>query len=219
MLSIKDYARDSGVSYEAVRKQIKRYEGDLKGHIRIDGRTQYLDDVAVAFLNEHRSKNPLVVGDSITAQEKEQYKAEADLYRGLYEDELKKNSLLSQENSRLHKAQAQLEVADQKYALIEESRDEYKRRTERLQSTIDGLEEEKAKAVKAAEDLTKLKDHYADELKEQMRITADQNSKIGVLQDDLKTKDRLIEEFRMKAEAEAQKSKWQRFKEIWRTKE
>ena len=218
MLSIRDYARDSGVSYEAVRKQIKRYEGDLKGHIRIDGRTQYLDDVAVAFLNEHRSKNPLVVGDSITEQEKEHYKAEAERYRGLYEDELKKNSLLSQENSMLHKAQAQLEVANQKYALIEESRDEYRHRAERLQTTIDGLEEEKAKAIKAAEDLTKLKDHYSDELKEQMQINSDQNSKIGTLQADLQAKDQLIKEYQDKAEAEFRKSKWQRIMEIWREK-
>lgn len=126
MISIKDYARDSGVSYEAVRKQIKRYSEALDGHVRTEGRTQYLDDVAVAFLNEHRSKNPLVVGDSITEREKEQYKADAEYYRGLYEAELAERARLSEENSKLHKAQALLEVADQKRFAIEESRDKYK---------------------------------------------------------------------------------------------
>lgn len=61
MVSIKDFARDFGVSYEAVRKQIKRYEDELQGHIHRQGRTQYLDDVAVAFLSEHRAPAPVAI--------------------------------------------------------------------------------------------------------------------------------------------------------------
>lgn len=137
MISIKDYASDSGVSYEAVRKQIKRYREELDGHVRTEGRVQYLDDVAVAFLNEHRSKNPLVVGDSITEREKEQYKADAEYYRGLYETELAERARLSEENSKLHQAQALLAVADQQRHLIEASRDEYKIDAERKGEELD----------------------------------------------------------------------------------
>lgn len=63
MISIKDYAKETGVSYEAVRQRIKRYESDLEGHIQKQGRTQYLDDFAIAFLNEHRLQNPVVLFD------------------------------------------------------------------------------------------------------------------------------------------------------------
>lgn len=61
MISIKDYASQKNVSYEAVRKQVKRYETQLDGHLERIGRTLYLDDDAVAFLDEKRKKNPVVV--------------------------------------------------------------------------------------------------------------------------------------------------------------
>lgn len=87
MITIKDYAKESGVSYEAVRQRIKRYEKELEGHIHRQGRIQYLDDVAVAFLNEHRLLNPTVLydrgaGEDFRAlqQELQDAKAEAKDY-------------------------------------------------------------------------------------------------------------------------------------------
>lgn len=61
MISIKDFAIEKGVSYEAVRKQVARYADELNGHISKVSRTQYLDDYAVEFLNEKRRNNPVVV--------------------------------------------------------------------------------------------------------------------------------------------------------------
>ena len=61
MISLKDYAKQNNITYEAVRAQVKRYHQELEDHIVRDGRTQYLDDVAVAFLDERRQKNPVVV--------------------------------------------------------------------------------------------------------------------------------------------------------------
>lgn len=61
MISIKDYAAQKNVSYEAIRKQVKRYENQLNGHLERVGRTLYMDDDAVAFLDEKRKKNPVVV--------------------------------------------------------------------------------------------------------------------------------------------------------------
>lgn len=67
MISIKDYAKTHGVSYEAVRSQVARYaarEVDgfcLANHIRKVGRTQYIDDDGVAFLDERRSRSPVVI--------------------------------------------------------------------------------------------------------------------------------------------------------------
>ena len=64
MLTLKDYAKEAGISYEAVRRQIKRYSAELEGHIHQQGRTQYLDDDAVAFLDGHRLEKPIAVYDA-----------------------------------------------------------------------------------------------------------------------------------------------------------
>lgn len=63
MISMREYATLHDISYEAVRKQVKRYETELQGHISKVRRTNYLDDEAVAFLDEKRSKNPVVIVD------------------------------------------------------------------------------------------------------------------------------------------------------------
>ena len=39
MISLKDYAKNKGVSYEAVRKQVSRYREELEGHIQKVNRT------------------------------------------------------------------------------------------------------------------------------------------------------------------------------------
>lgn len=67
MISIKDYAKARGVSYEAVRQQVVRYAGrDVEGfrlsdHITKVERTQYLDDEGAAFLDMRRAKNPVII--------------------------------------------------------------------------------------------------------------------------------------------------------------
>lgn len=61
MISLKDYAKNKNVSYEAVRKQVNRYKTELEGHIHKVNRTQYLDDEAVAFLDSKRTENPVIL--------------------------------------------------------------------------------------------------------------------------------------------------------------
>ena len=61
MTSIKDYAKNNGVSYEAVRQQIARYRDEISGHIVKKGKTQYLDEEAVAFLDGKRKENPVIL--------------------------------------------------------------------------------------------------------------------------------------------------------------
>lgn len=64
MVSLKEYAKNKGVSYEAVRKQVNRYKDELKGHITKVNRTQYLDEEAVAFLDSKRAESPIVIMES-----------------------------------------------------------------------------------------------------------------------------------------------------------
>lgn len=61
MVSMREYAAQKGVSYEAVRKQVNRYKKELEGHITKGSRTQYLDDEAVAFLDGKRQENPVIL--------------------------------------------------------------------------------------------------------------------------------------------------------------
>lgn len=64
MVTIREYAKNNGVSYEAVRKQVNRYKGELQSHITKVNRTQYLDDEAVAFLDSKRAENPIIIMES-----------------------------------------------------------------------------------------------------------------------------------------------------------
>ena len=61
MISFKEYATEHRISYEAVRKQVSRYEKELAGHIEKRNRKQYLDDYAVKFLDERRNSNVVAV--------------------------------------------------------------------------------------------------------------------------------------------------------------
>lgn len=61
MVSIKDYAKKNGVSYEAVRQQVARYRDEIGCNIVKKGKTQYLDEEAVAFLDGKRKENPVIL--------------------------------------------------------------------------------------------------------------------------------------------------------------
>lgn len=61
VITLRDYAKQNNVSYEAVRKQVVRYADELGNHIIKDGRQQFLDEEAVAFLDAKRQKNPVAI--------------------------------------------------------------------------------------------------------------------------------------------------------------
>ncbi len=76
MITIKDYAKQKGVSYEAIRKQIKRYEDELEGHLVKQNRFLMLDDEAVQFLDSKRSEHPVIVYEQNKDEELEQLRHE-----------------------------------------------------------------------------------------------------------------------------------------------
>lgn len=84
MVTIKQYADSRGVSREAVRKQIVRYQDQLERHISIQNRTKYLDEYAVDFLDNHRMQRTVVVkpSDKETEEEINRLRAELDKARG-----------------------------------------------------------------------------------------------------------------------------------------
>lgn len=78
MQTIREYAREHGITYEAVRAQIARYRKDLEGHIITGGRSMYLDDTAVQFLDKKRMNNPVVVRQETERTDNENLKAQVD---------------------------------------------------------------------------------------------------------------------------------------------
>ena len=79
--SIKQFAEEQNVSYEAIRKQIVKYSDELKDHIVRKNRTQYLDEWAINFLKEKRKENPIVLMSVDQNQEIEELKAQVDLLK------------------------------------------------------------------------------------------------------------------------------------------
>lgn len=63
LITIKEYAKNKNVSYEAVRKQLQKYKGEeeLKNHIIKKKNTQYLDTYAVEFLDKRRRENAVIL--------------------------------------------------------------------------------------------------------------------------------------------------------------
>jgi len=112
MISIKEYARINNVSYEAVRQQVARYREDLGEHVVKDGRQQFLDDVAVAFLDERRQKNPVVMYQADKDEELERLREECQ--RLLEELNGAKNRIIAQQD-RLY----ELAASEQKMLLLE----------------------------------------------------------------------------------------------------
>ena len=59
-INLHDYAKEKGVSYEAIRKQVNRYKKELRDHIVVKNRTQFLDEYAQDFLSEKRRTAPAI---------------------------------------------------------------------------------------------------------------------------------------------------------------
>ena len=61
LVTLKQFADDQGITYEAVRRQVIRHADKLQGHIVKKNRTQYLDDEAVKILKDRRRESPIVL--------------------------------------------------------------------------------------------------------------------------------------------------------------
>ena len=60
-VTLRDFAEQKGVTYEAIRRQVAKYETELRGHIVVRERTKFLDEYAQDFLSERRRLSPVVV--------------------------------------------------------------------------------------------------------------------------------------------------------------
>ena len=148
VISLKEYAKQHNISYEAVRKQVSRFKNELGTHIIQDGRQQFLDEEAVAFLDARREKNPI----SIIQQDKDDtIKALEDENKGL----LQKIALLQDEL--LKEKDKRLELSDKiaKVELLEESK-------AKAELALEDVRED----LKTAEDIAEAAGQEAERAKE-----------------------------------------------------
>lgn len=124
MTTIKEYAKEHDISYEAVRKQVERYKNELDKHIIKKNRTQYLDDVAVSFLNERRAEKQIIVEDSNTV-ELEQLRAENESLK--VQQDLLKNQIITLQNELLLEKDNVKVLQQEKIELLETAKKEKKR--------------------------------------------------------------------------------------------
>ena len=158
MISIKDYAKDNGITYEAVRQQVKRYQNELEGHIHQEGRTQFLDDIAVEILNEHRAKNPIAIYDSSKDEMIEQLKQEKEnllIKIAAQADQIAELALWKSEKSLL------LAEANQQQLLLEE-------KSNQISLLTSNLEEIKAN-IKELEDKLHLEQQKSEQLNSKLQ--------------------------------------------------
>lgn len=92
--TIKELAKELNCSYEAVRKQVKRYSKELQDHIFKQHKTQYLDDYACDFLRDKRMDSPVVVA-------RIEYDEAVEKLKVKYTELLEEHTALQKENNRL----------------------------------------------------------------------------------------------------------------------
>lgn len=154
LITIKDYAKQKGVSYEAIRKQIKRYEEELKDHLQKQNRFLMLDDEAVKFLDARRAENPVIVYEQNKDEELEELRQQNKLLL------VKMNQVQEQ----LGKVQQQLigEMEKTKALTSEKVQYlEYKAQSEAKEKQLQDLTEEREQAkatVSQQEALLRLKE-------------------------------------------------------------
>lgn len=60
-MTVREYAEQRSISYETVRRQLLTYRKQLSGHVFFEGRTRYLDEEAVSFLDTKRQEKTQVL--------------------------------------------------------------------------------------------------------------------------------------------------------------
>lgn len=113
MVTLKEYAARSHVTYEAVRQLVKTHEKALAGHIHKQGRARVLDDEACAYLDSVRKSNPVVILaesrdeeiDRLTAENKALMVQVMQLQDALLQERKRVSELQAAEVARLQEAQ------------------------------------------------------------------------------------------------------------------
>lgn len=136
MKTIKQYAEEQGVSYEAIRKQINTHKEELKDHIIVKGRTQYLDDWAVDFLTQKRKENPVILLSQEKVEEVEDMRQQIETLRTQLL--LAQNALIQSQEERIKDKEIIIRLQDEVRKKLEE-RSKYETLLEENKQTAEKL--------------------------------------------------------------------------------
>ena len=146
MISVKEYAEKSKKTEQAVYKQLKSQKNKVRliGHIHYVNGKQWLDEEAVAILDESRNNNPVVIFDNNKEQRIEELLQQNEAYKNKIielQDKLLQNSeyILGVEKQ----TSVAIETIKQHFESYQENAEkEYQKKIEELTAE---LEAEKAK--------------------------------------------------------------------------
>ena len=183
MITVKEFAKKQHRTVQAVYQSIDRYKIQLDGHIQKIGRTSYLDDDAVAFLESKREQNPVVIYQQDKDEELEQLRKNADVMKAKIaelQDKINKGQenyiALQAENAELRALPAETEkklaVAEVELKNANEKIDE---KDQKIAEQKGEIEEKAAQLKTAQEDAERQKQDYQkeiDRLTEELRKEA-----------------------------------------------
>ncbi len=151
VVTLRDYARQNNISYEAVRKQVVRYKKDLDGHLIRDGRQQFLDEEAVAFLDAKRQKNPVAIIQMDKDEAIEELKAQLDMAKNKIIELQEQRDKLKDEKHTLELENAKIALLEaengKKDEMLEETKESLKNVSDELTEAQSELEQEKSRRI------------------------------------------------------------------------
>ena len=173
VITLRDYAKQNNISYEAVRKQVVRYADELGTHIIKDGRQQFLDEEAVAFLDAKRQKNPIAIIQQDKDEEIEALRREKE---GLLIKIAEQADIIAGQATELREADKALAKVDQLLLSAKEDKD----KIEVLEAQNADLSTENAEKDKSLAETSERLKSASDELTEaKKRIEELENRTFG----------------------------------------
>lgn len=146
-ITLRDFAENKGVTYEAIRRQVAKYETELRGHVVVRDRTKFLDEYAQDFLSERRRLSPVVVKVEDAREDVEELERAVESLRA---------QLLKAQNELLAAKDMIIALKDEKEAMIE-SKVKYSALLEEKEGLQIRLEESEAKASSVSKELEDLR--------------------------------------------------------------
>ncbi len=129
LVTLKQFADEKGITYEAVRKQTVKYASELEGHIVTMDGTRYLDEEAQSILSDRRRQSPIVVRIEDTQADNEEYTKQIET--------LKNQLLKAQERVIQLQDEARTGIEEKiKYQLLIGDYEEQKRRLRETEAAL-----------------------------------------------------------------------------------
>ena len=166
MITVKEYAKQKGVSHQAVYKQLQTHAEELDPHIVMNGRTRFLTDEAISILEKYRETNPQIIERTNDKELVEELENQIKLLLTRENELERKIAELSIELKDAYKKDADnakaIAEANQKQLLLEEKTKEI--------GILEGFIKDAKKELdqqqqEARERERKLQEHYNEEVK------------------------------------------------------